>query len=98
MQSAANQFSGNRDTDAGLYADAIAILGGDGLPRLASADAPSREMCAAMGQQQYVAGFQAHACAAWTIDQAFATYDNVKVRPARLPAIMGRLPITPEAA
>jgi hypothetical protein len=51
-----------------------------------------------MGQQQYIAGLQAHSCAAWTVNQTFATYDNVKIRPARLRDIVRRLPIAAEAA
>jgi hypothetical protein len=65
---------------------------------MAVAHAPSREMCAAMGQQQYVAGFQAHPCAAWTVNQTFASHDNMKIRPAWLPGTMRRFPITAEAA
>jgi hypothetical protein len=51
-----------------------------------------------MGQQQYVAGFQAQRSVAWKVDQAFAMYDNVKIRPARLPRIVRRPPVAAEAA
>jgi hypothetical protein len=65
---------------------------------VADADAPSREVCTAVGQQQYVAGFPAHCSVARTVDQAFALHDNVKIGPARLRGIVPRLPVVAEAA
>jgi hypothetical protein len=51
-----------------------------------------------VGQQQYVAGLQAHCSLARTIDQAFAMHHNVKIGPPRLRGIVPRFPVVAEAA